>query len=216
MLKDAVESQRDSHFAAAVIEYYPNKANKNGHAITLLRGKDSIFYIIDDQRAILPIEEYINTKSERIYRFSVQNITQAAIDELNSQLEQGGLADADNKFIACPTRYEYVLPERFINKISESIVAEDVSKESVSKNLSLMEVPVYVSPIEVPREFVSINMSPVNANQGILSMEFVSKNMLPADVSDKFSLKALISISLLIAVVVGVVSYKLGRKRCQK
>lgn len=135
------------HFVASVLEVYPNKDNTGGHAITLLKGFDKNFYIIDDQNAIMKMEEYYKQRKERIYRISVRNIDEITIANLNAILHARCEIADECSFSKRVTRYELNFEHNFLtvnendilkneykeNKVEESLYTSNVSNEHDNK-----------------------------------------------------------------------------------
>lgn len=53
-----------------------------GHAVTIVLGKDNIFYVIDDDVNILPFIDYIKLKRSSIHEMEIKDLTELAIEEL--------------------------------------------------------------------------------------------------------------------------------------
>lgn len=57
-------------------------ASFSGHAVTIVLGKDDIFYVIDDNVNILPFTEYISLQRSCIHEMEIKDLTEDAIDKL--------------------------------------------------------------------------------------------------------------------------------------
>lgn len=59
LLKNITKISSDKRFVCGPVEIYPNTDHTGGHAVTLVKSKDEIYYIIDDNANISTLSNYI-------------------------------------------------------------------------------------------------------------------------------------------------------------
>ena len=69
--------------------YDRNTVSENaGHAITIIKDKDDVFYVIDDAHVIVRFEKYIEFIYESMYEIELKDIDDESLDKLIKQFDQ--------------------------------------------------------------------------------------------------------------------------------
>jgi hypothetical protein len=68
--------------------YNRNTVSENaGHAITIIKDKDDVFYVIDDAHVIVRFEKYIEFIYETMYEIELKDIDDESLDKLINQFD---------------------------------------------------------------------------------------------------------------------------------
>lgn len=132
-IPDHIEKQ---HFVSAIFEVYPNKNKTGGHAITLLKGIDEQYYIIDDQNAISKLEDYYSLRESRLYAISVKDIDEVTIANINAILHAKCIISPECAFSKRVSRYELNFEEKFSNVNEASLLTH--SNDNNELNMLLL------------------------------------------------------------------------------
>lgn len=131
MMSEGVPKKiQKKHFVSAILEIFPNKDKTGGHAITLLKGIDDHFYVIDDQNAISRLEEYYTLRESRLYSISIKDIDEVTIANLNAILHAKCIIDDSCAFSKRVSRYELNFEHKFLT-VNESKLLKEIEKPSM-------------------------------------------------------------------------------------
>lgn len=84
----------NSNFVVGIVDVFPDRTKKNGHAINILKCKDECFYIIDDDRKITRFDEWIAERMGTVYEICIRNIGPEVQDEINEMLKNSKVSEA--------------------------------------------------------------------------------------------------------------------------
>jgi hypothetical protein len=101
-------------FVSAVLEISPSKDFTGCHAITLLKNIDGKYTIIDDQNAILSLQDYYESKKERLYEITIRDIDELTAIELNNYLHGTCNIDATTGLARRMTRFTINFDDNFL------------------------------------------------------------------------------------------------------
>lgn len=109
-----------NRFCATVLEVFPNENGVGGHAVTLIACNEAngvstgavIYYVIDDQSKISTIDVYYIDHNQRIHHFSIRDIDEKTVINLNAILCAFCTVEKDVNRV---TRYQLNFGKRFEN-----------------------------------------------------------------------------------------------------
>ena len=146
MMKNIPESYDMQPFVAATLEVFPNKDKTGGHAITLIKCRDTCsgtdqceytdcYYIIDDHNCISTLEDYYSNRSARLYEIVIREIDPVNIANINRILRSR--CSSDTSFSNRVTRYVLNFEHKFLT--GADIIAERASKLIESTREQVLE-----------------------------------------------------------------------------
>lgn len=110
------------HFVSTVMEVFPNREHKGGHAITLLRGMDENFYVIDDQNSISKLEDYYMLRESRLYSITLRDIDEITVANINAILHAKCAISDDQAIGKRVSRYELNFEHKFVTAPEASVM----------------------------------------------------------------------------------------------
>lgn len=115
-MMQSIPSQIDrSAFCSAVLEVFPNPDNTGGHAVTLLKCKGDVYYVIDDQNKISMLEEYFRNRKARMHHISIRDIDESTVANLNVFLHAKCNIDSSCSLSKRISRYELNFDHNFVS-----------------------------------------------------------------------------------------------------
>lgn len=138
MINNLPKKYDRGRFVSAILEIYPNKDKTGGHAITLIRGKNTNdelnnFYIIDDQNSISKLADYYNFRKEKLYEISIRDIDEITMANINAILRAKCNIDPSCKFSKRVSRFALNFEHNFLS-ISEDILKNGLEYVNPMKN----------------------------------------------------------------------------------
>lgn len=84
-----IKDIKPGNFVSSILEI-STEEDKGGHAVTLLKGLDSNYYILDDDKCADTISNWYNTSRKyKILEVSIRDLDQQTVDDLNNILGKG-------------------------------------------------------------------------------------------------------------------------------